>query len=235
MPIFNTFLPVGIQWGEQAAHSFLSSNTTTNTGMVNDNINDNKNNHKIIPKTFQVSDDPGIFQRVGYQVSKVLPGPANNNTDLRIALGNMKYDMATRNQIRDHFQAQRPWNVTTTEDDVVPNKNKDSILKTIVLALKDTLGYVVFTYQDLYHYISEYRAGHWTWTNLVSDVAFLWRLSVTILITLGLMQIATVTESLFRLADSLLGMVMAIFGFVGESLNTVREFVMTTLFNQPNK
>lgn len=233
--MFTGFLPVGIQWGEAAARTIMhhhtgvpppsTSSTSTSTQQQPQPVKepDTVNTKKIIPKPFLATDDPNVFRSLVYDVAKVLPGP--QKSDFKIALEDMQYDRATRERIRRQFVAKKPW-VVMDHDDIIPNKNRESWIGSIWGAFKDALGYIVFTYQDLYRYFAEYKAGHWTWTNLVQDVAFLWRLAITALITMGLFQMASITETTLRLVNALVTIVSEMFGLVGDVLTSIRSFIM---------
>lgn len=195
----------------------------------------NNNNNKVIPKPFQKSDDPNVWQQAVYQTKNaIVPGP--EKTAFRTQLDRMQFDPATRAEIRRRFQATEPWTVVPTSaegqalfPDPVDNSH-ESMIGMVWQALKEATGYVLFTYQDLFRYFDEYRKGEWTWSNLVKDAAFLWRLTVTALITMGLLQMTNVVDSLLRLTQTLVGIVVNIFqgtGNVIESVwNTIQQSVL---------
>jgi hypothetical protein len=82
-------------------------------------------------------------------------------------------------------------------------------------ALKSTVGYVIWTYEDLYNQLS-----HWDGkaTSLLKDVHFLWRAAVTGLVTLALIEIGPLLQSLFSLWWDLMELLFGFFRFIGSAV-----------------
>lgn len=71
-----------------------------------------------------------------------------------------------------------------------------NIPRMIWQAMESTFGYILFTYQDLYVQLSQWNGS---WVSLVKNVNLIWRVGVTTLVTMGLIEIVPFLSSLSRL------------------------------------
>lgn len=143
------------------------------------------------------------------------------------------FDSQARELTRERFQARRPWEGSESSFVVIPSNQIHStgVLGMIWQTLKDALGYVVWNFQDLQRYFSQSSRNGWSWLDLSRDVGFLWRLGVTALISMGVIQLVGVTDSLVRLVDGLMGILSRLFGMGWDVLNSIRTYVAEILFD----
>ena len=99
----------------------------------------------------------------------------------------------------------------------------ESVIGMVWQLLKDVFGFVVWTYEDLFHYLKHWKDGHWSWLDLTKDVTFLWRLGIAALITVGLFQIVQVTESVVRLSEALVRFVTSLFGIGKDTVQYITD------------
>lgn len=88
----------------------------------------------------------------------------------------------------------------------------------IYRALKTTFGYVLFTYEDLYNQLMLWDGKV---TSLLTNVHFLWRMAVTGIVTIGILEIVPLLESIFSVWWDLMELIYHFFEFLGSAVQEV--------------
>lgn len=81
----------------------------------------------------------------------------------------------------------------------------NSMVRDIWNMLGSAVKYIEFSYADLYRLLT---TNHGSWLNIVHDVDVLYRLIITALITVGILQIAPLLQLVFSLARSIFDIIV---------------------------
>ena len=99
----------------------------------------------------------------------------------------------------------------------------DTIVPAVYDAIKRAVGYVIWNYEDLYN---QFRLWDGSPLNLFRDMHFVWRCMVSAVITLGLIEIVPLLESLFSLWWDFMSLVYHAFVFAGHAVSEVIHFLV---------
>lgn len=99
----------------------------------------------------------------------------------------------------------------------------DTIIPAIWKLLQDTFGYVVWNYEDLYRQLSTWDGNV---LSLFRDVHFVWRVVVSSVLALGILEIVPLLEILFHLWWDFMELVYSTFRYLGTVINEAIHFIM---------
>lgn len=100
----------------------------------------------------------------------------------------------------------------------------DTIIPAIYEGIKSVVGYVIWNYEDLYNQFQKWDGSP---LNLFQDMHFLWRGMVSAIITLGLIEIVPILESLVSLWWDFMGLVYHSFVFLGNAVSEAFHIIAT--------
>lgn len=89
-------------------------------------------------------------------------------------------------------------------------------------AVTNSFGYIVFTYQDLYAQLINWNGS---WVSLVKNVNLIWRLAVTSVITMGLIEIVPFFSSVSRLLMEIGEIIWSVAGLFMKGVDEIWGFL----------